>query len=115
MLCAFAYLKNVRGNYSESMKANMERIKEGHYRDENGQEYKSIWCYKLDEGFADYLNNNERNCEDAEVLKVKCVDKEWSDFNLSTNYPEGYLYNIQCLNEFYKDRPKKLKFTIRKK
>ncbi len=83
------------------------RIDEGYYQDKNGKEYKSIWRFKNDEGFTK-VNYTAINGQEALEIKNLCIGKSFEDFNLSNTYDEGYVYDIETLRNYYKDRPKKI-------
>jgi hypothetical protein len=72
-------------------------VSEGHYRDNGGNEYMSIWTYKK----KNYMtsNTNDINYQDAKA--ITCSDKFWGHFNASDRFKEGWMYNIECLKKFY--------------
>jgi len=72
-------------------------ISEGHYRDNNGNNYMSIWTYKNTNGI--FPNDNQTNYNDAK--KINCSDKFWGAFNASNKFKEGYMYNVECLDNFF--------------
>ena len=73
-----------------------EFISEGHYRDNNGNEYMSIWTYKRKNGLSGDSSQNYQDAKD-----ISCGDKFWGPFNASNRFKEGYMYNVECLNDFY--------------
>ncbi len=77
--------------------ANKTFISEGYYRDDNGNEYMSIWTYKNINEITP--NTNEVNYQEAQ--NMSCSDKFWAPFNESNVFKKGYMYNVNCLNDFY--------------
>lgn len=75
----------------------MEYINEGHYRDNNGNEYMSIWTFKQ-------INNIPDGDNYQDAKEILCSDKFWGPFNQSNRFKEGYMYSIICLRRFYKDQ-----------
>ena len=73
---------------------NKTEIGEGHYQDNNGNEYMSIWTYKRKRGIT-----SGDNFQDAK--DISCSDKFWGPFTMSDQFKKGYMYNVECLNEFY--------------
>jgi hypothetical protein len=73
---------------------NLNFIGEGHYRDNNGKEYMSIWTYKIKNGIR--TGDNYQEAKD-----IPCTDKFWGPFSKSPNFKEGWMYNVSDLNEFY--------------
>lgn len=73
---------------------NKNYISEGHYSDNNGTEYMSIWTFK-----RKYNINKGDNYEDAKA--IFCPDKFWGAFNQSNRFKEGWMYNLECLKKFY--------------
>ena len=71
-------------------------LSEGHYSDKDGNEYMSIWTYKIQNNME---NNTSKNYQDAK--DISCSDKFWGPFNQSNRFKEGYMYNVECLNKFY--------------
>jgi hypothetical protein len=76
---------------------NKQFVGEGHYRDNNGNEYMSIWTYKKLRGIQP--NDNSVNFEHAK--EIICFDKIWGPFNQSPVFKEGYMYNVECLDNFF--------------
>jgi len=77
--------------------ADKTNIGEGHYRDDNGNEYMSIWTYKNKNHIEP--NTNGANYEDAR--NISCNDKFWGPFHESNQFKNGWMYNVEDLNEFY--------------
>lgn len=73
---------------------NKTYISEGHYRDNKGNEYMSIWTFKRKNNI-----NSGDNYSDAK--NISCSDKFWAPFNLSDQFKEGYIYHVNCLRVFY--------------
>ncbi len=69
-------------------------ISEGHYKDENGSEYMSIWTFKI-------KNKISGGDNFADAKAISCGDKFWGPFNESNRFKEGWMYNVTCLKEFY--------------
>jgi hypothetical protein len=69
-------------------------ISEGYYRDIKGNEYMSIWTYKGKNSISS--GDNYQDARD-----ISCSDKFWGPFNESNRFKEGYMYNVDCLNDFY--------------
>ena len=74
-----------------------EFLGEGHYRHHNGTEYMSIWTYKRKKRIL--LNNPQLNYKEAK--EMDCSNKFWGPFNASDNFKEGWMYDVEYLNEFY--------------
>lgn len=72
-------------------------IAEGHYRDDNGNEYMSIWTFK--NNFQVTPNNTDQNYTDAKAME--CSDKFRGAFHTSNRFKEGWMYNVICLKQFY--------------
>jgi len=72
-------------------------IGEGHYNDNDGNEYMSIWSFKIAFDVAD--NNNQQNYADAKALGS--VEKFWGPFNESKNFKEGWMFELSALKSFY--------------
>jgi hypothetical protein len=70
-------------------------ISEGHYKDNDGNEYMSIWTFKRTNGLQ--IDTNQ-NYEDAK--SISCSDKFFGPFNASNRFKEGWMYNVNCLREF---------------
>ena len=73
---------------------NKTYIGEGHYKDDDGNEYMSIWTYKRKHNIT-----SGNNFEDAK--KISCDDKFWGNFNMSDEFKKGYIYNVKCLIEYF--------------
>jgi hypothetical protein len=69
-------------------------IAEGHYSDDNGNEYMSIWTYKRKNNIG-----GGNNYEDA--LALNASDKFKGPFNVSDRFKEGWMYNVNDLNTYY--------------
>jgi hypothetical protein len=69
-------------------------IGEGHYKDEIGNEYMSIWTYKRKNSIT-----NGDNYEDA--LALNSADKFKGPFNVTNRFKEGWMYNVTDLKEYY--------------
>lgn len=74
-----------------------EYLGEGHYRDQDGNEFMSIWTFKR--AFEVGNNNNQQNYEDAKALAG--VKKFWGPFNKSQYFKEGWMFEINGLKSFY--------------
>ncbi len=72
-----------------------EYISEGHYRDNKGNDFMSIWTFKRKHGITEGDNSKE-------ALAISCSDKFRAPFNASNKFKEGYMYSVDCLNKFYK-------------
>lgn len=72
-------------------------IGEGHYRDENGTEFMSIWSFK--KAFNVGSNNRDQNYEDA--IALGSANKFWGAFNQSQYFKEGWMFEVSALNSFY--------------
>ena len=75
---------------------NKNYISEGHYNDNNGNEYMSIWTYKIQNSIT-----KGDNFEEAKA--IICSDKFWGPFNVADRFKEGWMYNLNCLKDFYKN------------
>ncbi len=69
-------------------------IGEGHYSDDNGNEYMSIWTFQRKNGIS-----GRDNFQDAK--DISCNDKFFGPFSKSNEFKKGYMYNVNCLQEFY--------------
>lgn len=76
---------------------NKTYIEEGHYRDNNGNHYMSIWTFK--KTYKINTNSNEINYSDAR--QINCNDRFMGPFNESDTFKKGWMYNIDCLKNFY--------------
>lgn len=76
---------------------NKTYISEGHYSDNDGNVYMSIWTFKRANSLQSDTN---QNYEDAK--NISCSDKFFGPFNASNRFKEGWMYNVNCLKEFYK-------------
>jgi hypothetical protein len=72
----------------------MINIGEGHYKDENGNEYMSIWTYKRKNNIY-----GGDNFEDAKALSSS--DKFKGPFNATNRFKEGWMYNLNDLDAYY--------------
>lgn len=72
-------------------------ISEGHYQDQEGNDYMSIWTYKRKNGIM-----TGDNYQDA--LAMTTNDKFKAPFNQTDRFKEGWMYSVNDLDEFYADR-----------
>jgi len=76
---------------------NLQFLEEGHYKSDT-EEYMSIWTYKRKKRVSP--NDTSSNYEDAK--NIVCGDRKWLAFNQSNRFKEGWHYNVNCLDTFYK-------------
>lgn len=89
------------------------KISEGHYKDVNtNDEYMSIYTYKIKNGFSSFYNSEGFNSKEALEFKDECKRKFVGEFTKSEKYFSGYMYKLDCLDNYYKDMPRKPKYSI---
>lgn len=91
------------------MSTRMERIKEGHYKNqETGVEYFSISTFKKeynDYNESEYSNNRDQNQKDSDELReLDYIDSIPIPFKESPIFDEGLAYNEEGLFKFYKTK-----------
>lgn len=72
-------------------------ISEGHYKDNEGVEFMSIWTFKK----KNFINPNTTEANGQDALQMQDFNRFRGPYNQSPNFKEGWMYDTRQLNEFY--------------
>lgn len=70
---------------------------EGHYKDNEGVEFMSIWTFKK----KNFINPNNRDANGQDALQMQGFNRFRGPFTQSEDFKEGWMYDTRQLNEFY--------------
>jgi hypothetical protein len=70
---------------------------EGHYRDNEGVEFMSVWTYKK----KNFINPNNTEANGQVALQMQGFNRFKGPYSKSPNYREGWMYDTRELKEFY--------------